>query len=495
MTTTQTIEQKKTKKPRTVSKKTSDKFYYEDYYPADVKNHVLHSFVKKFDPYDIKIGWRARVDIGDINELIASIGHIGQIQPIIVSVDEKGDYELIAGMRRLTACKSLGIEVIAVVVESMQELHTLDVQLEENLSRKNFDKLELAEGLSRRKKIYEQQYPETVCGNSGNQRDKKTIAKQMGRDEPAERFTKNIAKKLNLSETKVTDILQLAKLSDEQKQQLKELKSTKQREKTIQKLIKELREEKKIKKLQEKAAENKPENLPFTEDKPILLYLKDNEEWLKENSDKKIDLILTDPPYGTGKKSNVQYNERTDISKNFGDWDNFDVSWVEKFAPLLVENGQLIAFCPVEAIGAYREAFLRAGLTYRCSVIWHKTNPGTIHRPTYLSSVEAIVWATAGKNYYFRHWANGGDREVHNMIEGPICQGNERVGEHPTQKPLYIIEQILSRHCGPHMQVLDPFCGTGTVPVACRRQKISCIGIEREQKFHDTAVLRVKAEE
>ena len=127
----------------------------------------------------------------------------------------------------------------------------------------------------------------------------------MGRDEPAERFTKNIAKKLNLSETKVTDILQLAKLSDEQKQQLKELKSTKQREKTIQKLIKERREDKKIKKLQEKAAENKPENLPYTEDKPILLYLKDNEEWLKENSDKKIDLILTDPPYGTGKKSNV----------------------------------------------------------------------------------------------------------------------------------------------------------------------------------------------
>jgi ParB family transcriptional regulator, chromosome partitioning protein len=53
---------------------------------------------------DIKIGDRFRKDLGDIKTLASSIQEIGLLQPKVVNQDN----ELIAGQRRLEACKLLG---------------------------------------------------------------------------------------------------------------------------------------------------------------------------------------------------------------------------------------------------------------------------------------------------------------------------------------------------------------------------------------------------
>jgi ParB family transcriptional regulator, chromosome partitioning protein len=61
---------------------------------------------------DISVGERLRRDLGDIEALAASIEDIGLLNPI--TVDETG--RLLAGARRLAACKLLGWEMVPVNV-------------------------------------------------------------------------------------------------------------------------------------------------------------------------------------------------------------------------------------------------------------------------------------------------------------------------------------------------------------------------------------------
>jgi ParB family chromosome partitioning protein len=62
---------------------------------------------------DIRIGQRHRRDLGDIDALAASISEVGLLHPVVVTPDGR----LIAGQRRLEACRSLGwSEVTATVI-------------------------------------------------------------------------------------------------------------------------------------------------------------------------------------------------------------------------------------------------------------------------------------------------------------------------------------------------------------------------------------------
>ena len=53
---------------------------------------------------DIRVGQRMRTDLGDIDELAASISELGLLQPILLNPQ----FSLVAGLRRLEACRQLG---------------------------------------------------------------------------------------------------------------------------------------------------------------------------------------------------------------------------------------------------------------------------------------------------------------------------------------------------------------------------------------------------
>jgi ParB family chromosome partitioning protein len=67
---------------------------------------------------DIRIGRRYRKDPGDIEALAKSIQELGLLQPIVVNASNS---ELIAGMRRLEACKLLGWEEVPVRLINLDE--------------------------------------------------------------------------------------------------------------------------------------------------------------------------------------------------------------------------------------------------------------------------------------------------------------------------------------------------------------------------------------
>src|SRR5688572_12896863 len=81
---------------------------------------------------DIDVGARHRIDLGDVDGLAASIREVGLLHPIVVTPDGR----LIAGARRLEACRRLGMEEVAVTVVSLE--NTLRGEWAENADRKDF---------------------------------------------------------------------------------------------------------------------------------------------------------------------------------------------------------------------------------------------------------------------------------------------------------------------------------------------------------------------
>ena len=86
---------------------------------------------------------REDFDLGAIEELAQSIKEKGVIQPLLVR--RKGDsYELIAGERRLRACKSLELNEIPIIVKDVDDRDSLEYALIENIQREGLNPIEEA---------------------------------------------------------------------------------------------------------------------------------------------------------------------------------------------------------------------------------------------------------------------------------------------------------------------------------------------------------------
>ena len=88
-----------------------------------------------------------------LEELASSIAQHGVLQPISVRRQGSG-YELIAGERRLRACRMVGLEEIPCILMTMDEEQSGLLALVENLQRQDLDYMEEAEGISRLMRLY-----------------------------------------------------------------------------------------------------------------------------------------------------------------------------------------------------------------------------------------------------------------------------------------------------------------------------------------------------
>lgn len=90
---------------------------------------------------EIKTGNRVRKDMGDIEKLATSISVFDLIHPVVLSPT----YELLAGRRRLAACKKLGWDYIPFRVVDPSKTSKIEIEGEENTQRKDFTTSESVE--------------------------------------------------------------------------------------------------------------------------------------------------------------------------------------------------------------------------------------------------------------------------------------------------------------------------------------------------------------
>jgi len=76
--------------------------------------------------------------------------------------------------------------------------------------------------------------------------------------------------------------------------------------------------------------------------------------------------------------------------------------------------------------------------------------------------------------------ASKGGKMPQNVWEFPRICGTfkERRKHCPTQLPESLVERIVKGHCRPGGRVLDPFLGSGTTAIVCKRLDTDCIGID-----------------
>jgi ParB family chromosome partitioning protein len=95
---------------------------------------------------------RIRREIGDIEGLMDSLRRHGQLSAILIN----RKYELVAGFRRLEAARRLGWSTInAEFVDAATTADSLELEIEENIQRRQLSQDELADGLQRLKRLRE----------------------------------------------------------------------------------------------------------------------------------------------------------------------------------------------------------------------------------------------------------------------------------------------------------------------------------------------------
>ena len=170
----------------------------------------------------------------------------------------------------------------------------------------------------------------------------------------------------------------------------------------------------------------------------------------------KVDAVVTDPPYGLGKRMQGGTWGAQDHNSGFLKWDLDAPDWFPQLIegmPSIVWGGNYLPFPPT-----------------RCWLIWNKVNAV----PTMADFEQA--------------WTNL-DRPSKRM-DLPV--GRVEFG-HPTQKPLPLMSWCLG-FLPEARTILDPFMGSGTTGVACVQLGRKFIGIELDPGYFDIACRRISDE-
>ena len=222
----------------------------------------------------------------------------------------------------------------------------------------------------------------------------------------------------------------------------------------------------------------------------------DSYKLLKTISDNSVDLIVTDPPYliestNTGSKSNLaksiqkMNNQLADGVLTSG----VNNEILEDFVRVM-KKINIYIWCNHKQIPQYLDFFVNK---YECKfdiLIWNKSNATPLFNNKYLTDKEYCL--------YFRRggYCNPVSYEsAKTVYYQPINAKDKKLWEHPTIKPLNIIENLILNSSQEGQLVLDPFMGSGTTGVACKIHNRDFIGMEIDEHFFQIAEERIDGTE
>lgn len=199
-------------------------------------------------------------------------------------------------------------------------------------------------------------------------------------------------------------------------------------------------------------------------------------------------LIVTDPPY--------------EINYNNLEWDKKKLDWrviTSEFSRVLCDTGNLLVFQGWSEV-LNTKAYLDAAFMLKNWIIYDRIK-GRGAKTNLVSTREDILWYTkCEKGYTYNKIAStikkktGGTigrkngnayRALSNVwtdISPIVPWSKERVC-HPTQKPLAIMERIITIYSNPNDTVVDPFMGSGTSMVAAKKLNRHWLGCDINMEY------------
>jgi DNA modification methylase len=225
-------------------------------------------------------------------------------------------------------------------------------------------------------------------------------------------------------------------------------------------------------------------------------------ELMKDIPDGSVDLVLTDPPYGTTACK----------------WDSvipFEPMW-EQLHRIIKPKGAICLFGSEPFSSALRMSNIK---NYKYDWIWEKpqgVNP-LLSKKQPLNSIENISTFYKKQCLYNPQYESGEPYRVVRDKTERVCEVNghtftqtetvntgfrypKRVlryarenGNHPTQKPVALLEYLIRTYTNEGETVLDFTMGSGSTGVACVNTNRRFIGIELDEGYFDIAQKRIEA--
>lgn len=219
----------------------------------------------------------------------------------------------------------------------------------------------------------------------------------------------------------------------------------------------------------------------------VTLYLGDCREILPTLG--KVEAIISDPPYEAVMQNKWGVLSRNAPSSHVRHEDlGFDAidHMREEVAQAATGacSGWVVLFCMAEGVRAWRDAIEAAGAKYKRAMVWIKPDAMPQFNgqgPSVGHEMMVSAWCGAGHS----RWNGGGKPGVFTFTK------NTAGAEHPTQKPLPLMSELVRLFSFEGDTVCDPFCGSATTGVAAIRQGRHFIGIEQDPKWFDLSLRRL----
>ena len=147
-------------------------------------------------------------------------------------------------------------------------------------------------------------------------------------------------------------------------------------------------------------------------------------------------------------------------------------------------NGDVYVFGPSGPLMiVLQRAIEAAGIPHRQWLIWVKDRL-VLGRSHYHYRHEHIFYGWKGETSW------NGSRKEDSIWE---CDRPGASPEHPTMKPLVLIERAIENSSRSGDIVLDPFIGSGSTLIASERTGRVCYGVELDPRYVDVALARWEA--
>ena len=196
---------------------------------------------------------------------------------------------------------------------------------------------------------------------------------------------------------------------------------------------------------------------------------------------KRVNLILTDPPYGVSFKSASGLTIRNDSMKN-EEFYSFLLAAFKNMVSHLEPGGSAYVFhADTEGLN-FRRAFIEAGLHLAGCCIWVK-NSLVLGRSDYQWQHEPVLYGFLknGKHQWYS------DRKQTTIWNFDKPKRNEN---HPTSKPLDLLDYPLKNSTQENAIVLDTFGGSGSTLMACELSNRICYTMELDEKYASVILRR-----
>lgn len=232
----------------------------------------------------------------------------------------------------------------------------------------------------------------------------------------------------------------------------------------------------------------------------------------KQVDDESIDLIFADPPYNIGKDFNGRKDKWTS-DESYIEW---CYQWLDLCIQKLKPYGSFYVMTSTQAM-PYFDLYLRKKLEILSRIVWYYDSSGVQAKRYYGSLYEPILFCVKDKdNYTFNsddvlvEAKTGAKRKlidyrkpiptVYNTQKVPgnvwyLPRVRYRMTEyenHPTQKPVALLERIILASSNPNDVVLDPFSGTFTTSFVAKKLGRRSIGVEIEEEYVKIGLRRLQ---